>query len=312
MHHLLEKIKKIKKKKNKIKKNKKRKLKIINIKNNKIQNLNIIISNKNHEKETNQSFLKLEKTNMKQLLANTKDFTIIKNSFNNKNIPTSLDKMDFDDAIRKDHRKFSEYFLDCLREKQIILNTFLDYHPFKPRSIKIILFSLTMFLYFIVNALFINDSYVSEVYNLEEDKFFDFITRAIDRFFYATVVGFVIEFVVDFFFVEEKKMKGIFIREKDNSFNIKEEIVLLVSLIKNRYIYFIIFVYIILIIGSYYMLCFNSIYPHMQIEWIKSSIFIIFLRQILSILQCLSETSLRIISYQYESEKLFKISKLVN
>ena len=150
---------------------------------------------------------------MKQLLANTKDFTIIKNSFNNKNIQTffeeylseSLDKMDFDDAIRKDHRKFLEYFLDCLREKQIILNTFLDYHPFKPRSIKIILFSLTMFLYYIVHALFSNDSYVSEVYNLEEDKFFDFITRAIDRFFYATVVGFVIEFVVDFFLSKKKR-----------------------------------------------------------------------------------------------------------
>ena len=305
-------------KKNKIKKNKKRKLKIINI-SNKLQNLNLIISNKNDEKETNQSFLKLEKTHMKQLLASSKNFTNINNSFN-KNIQTffkeylseSLDKMDFDDAIRNDHRKFSEFFLDCLREKQIILNTFLAYHPFKPRSIKIILFSLTMFLYFIVNALFINDSYVSEVYNLKEDKFFDFITRAIDRFFYATVVGIVIEFIVDFFFVEEKKMKGIFIREKDNSFNIKEEIVLLVSLIKKRYIYFIIFVYIILIIGSYYLLCFNSIYPHMQIEWIKSSIVIIFLRQILSVLQCLSETSLRIISFRYESEKFFKISKLVN
>ena len=50
----------------------------------------------------------------------------------------------------------------------------------------------------------------------------------------------------------------------------------------------------------------------MQIEWIKSSIFIIFIRQILSVIQCILETSLRIISFRYESEKVFKISKLIN
>ena len=107
-------------------------------------------------------------------------------------------------------------------------------------------------------------------------------------------------------------MKGIFIREKENIFNIKKEIVLLLNLIKIKFIFFIIFVYIILVSCLYYLLCFNSIYPNMQIEWIKSSIFIIFIRQILSVIQCILETSLRIISFRYESEKVFKISKLIN
>ena len=107
-------------------------------------------------------------------------------------------------------------------------------------------------------------------------------------------------------------MKRIFIREKDSPSNIKREIVLLKSLIKKRYIYFIVFVYIILIICLYYLVCFNSIYPNIQIEWIKSSIFIIVIRQILSVLQCLLETSLRILSFRYDNERLYKISKLIN
>ena len=285
-----------------------RKHKTVNITNNKIENLNLIISIRNNNKDSNQSILKFEKNHMLKVLEKNRSRTEKYKNYFDKYFAESLDELEFDDAIRQDHRKFLVYFLDCLKEKQIILNTFLAYEPFKPRAIKIILFLLTLFLYFIVNALFINDSYVSKVYNLEEDKFFDFVPRSIDRFFFTTLVGFIIEFIVDFFFVKEKKMKRIFIREKDDSLNIKKEIVILVSLIKKRYISFIIFVYIILIICFYYLICFNSIYPNMQIEWIKSSIFI---RQILSILQCLLETILRTISFRYENEKIFKISKLI-
>jgi hypothetical protein len=301
---------------------KKKKKKKKQIEDNKLINLNLRTSNRisEREKDTNHSFLKLEnKTKKKKIFENNFDFVMKRtNSYNNNKkffeeyFAESLDEMEFDDAIKEDHRKYTEYLEDCLKEKQIILNTFWANDLFKPRSIKVILFCLTIFLYFVVNALFINDDYVSEVYNLEEDKFFDFVPRSFNRFFLGTLVGIVIEFVVDFFFVEEKKMKGIFRREKDDPLVIKEEIVYLANLIKKRIIYFIIFVYVVLIICLYYLLCFNSIYPHMQIEWIKSSIFIIFIRQILSVIQCISETTLRILSFKYESEKLFKISKLIN
>ena len=292
----------------------------VNVENIKIKNLNILTSNKNHEKDSNQSFLKFEKNKNNLFLTENHIFKI-KNS-NKKNkykiyfdqyFSKSFDEMEFDEAIIEDHRIFLESFLDCLKAKQIILNSFWVNDPFKPRAIKIILFSLTIFLHFVINALFINDSYVSEVYNLEEEEhFLSFVPRSINRIFYATLVGLAIEFIVDFFFVKEKKMKGIFIREKNDSSNIKMEIVLLLDTIKRLFIYFIIFVYIILGLCLYYLLCFNSIYPHMQIEWIKSSIFIIFIRQFLSVLQCLLETCLRILSFKYESERIFKISKLIN
>jgi len=82
-------------------------------------------------------------------------------------------------------------------------------------------------------------------------------------------------------------MKGIFLREKDNRIILKSQIVKLVELIKKKYISFIIFVFLIYIICLYYLICFYSIYPKIQKEWIKSSIFIFIIRQILSILQCL-------------------------
>ena len=82
--------------------------------------------------------------------------------------------------------------------------------------------------------------------------------------------------------------------------------------LKKRYIIFIIIVTIILIISFLYLLCFNYVYPYSQIEWIKSSIAIMIIMQILSFLKCILETSLRYLSYKCKSEKLYKISMFLD
>ena len=68
--------------------------------------------------------------------------------------------------------------------------------------------------------------------------------------------------------------------------------------------------FLLLLFYLYYILCFNYVYPKTQIEWIKSSIFIIFIMQILSLLKCLYETIFRTLAFKCESEKLYKISKI--
>ena len=109
--------------------------------------------------------------------------------------------MEYDDAIVKDNRKFCEFFIEVLKEKQIIANTFITSDPLKTRSMKIMLFVLNIMLYFVVNGLFFSESYISEVYNLEgEEGFFDFFPRSINRFFYTTIVSIIATFIADFFF----------------------------------------------------------------------------------------------------------------
>ena len=295
------------------------------LKNNKIRNLNINISiSKENNSRTNKSSsmrlnnkiskifsennFKSKKNDSKRYLKNQRYKKYFEEYFS-----TPIEEMDYDDAIKKDKRKFHEFFLDNLKDKQIILNTFISYEPFKPRPIKIILFCLSLFLYFVIIALFINDDYISKVYYLKEkENFFGFIPRTFDRIVYTTFISIIIEFIVAFLFIEEKKLKGIFLREKNNKKNIKEEIIILVILIKKTFLFFIISVFIIYIICFFYLLCFNSVYPLIQIEWIKSSFFIFFLRQIISVFQCLLETILRYISFSCESERIFKSSKLVN
>ena len=116
----------------------------------------------------------------------------------------------------------------------------------------------------------------------------------------------------ELFFVDEKKIKGIFKREKNNACILKEEIIKFTKSIQKMYLAFIIFVSIILLISSYYLLCFNYVYPKTQIEWIKCSITIMIVMQIISFLKCLVITGLRYLSFKIKSQKMYKVSKLLD
>ena len=227
-------------------------------------------------------------------------------------LSTNIDDMDFEDVIIKDNRNFCEFFIEALKERQIIANTFIVSDPLKTRTMKIMLFILNIMLYFVVNGLFFSESYISEVYNLEgEEGFFDFFPRSINRFFYTAMVSVIASFIADFFFVEERKIKGIFKRERDDLLVLKEQIVALIRTLKISCLAFVIIIFVIFFLSFYYLLCFNYVYRYIQIEWIKSSIVIMIIMQIISILRCLLETILRFIGFRFKSEKIYKISKLV-
>ena len=196
----------------------------------------------------------------------------------------------------------------------MIAYTFIATDPLKIRIIKIMLFILNIVLYFVVIGLFFSEDYISELYEIdkEDEGFFDYISRSIDKFIYTTMVSIIIGYIVDCFFIDEKKIKGIFRREKDNLVNLRQEIVGIIKEIQTRYLAFIIVILVILLISFYYLLCFNYVYPKTQLEWVKASITIFVIMQILSVLKCFLETCLRFLSFHCRSEKLFKISKLLD
>ena len=227
-------------------------------------------------------------------------------------LSTSPDDMEFDDAIKRDKRRFCEYFWDILQEKQSLAYTFIASDPINTRMIKFILFCLNATLYFVVNGLFFSETFISELYhtNEENETFFSFIPRTIDKVIYTTIVSIFIGYLTDFFFLSENKIKGIFKREKDNIIILNRSIAILIREIQKRYLSFIIMTLVIMLISLYYILCFNYVYPKTQIEWIKSSILIMIIMQILSLLKCLYEAIFRALSFKCESEKIYKVAKI--
>ena len=267
----------------------------------------------------NKNEFRVDKKLMTDKIINKKDKVDYSNSnkkdekFFEEYLSTSLDDLEYDDAIVKDNRTFCEYFCDQFKEKQNIAYTFFATDPILTRSIKIILFIFNLILNFVINALFITEDYISMLYHLDEkDSFFSFFSRSIDRFIKTTIVGEVIEYVISFFFLDESKIKGFFRREKDSRIALKENIVIFLKEIKNRYLSFIVVVFIIIIISFFYLLCFNYAYPYTQIEWVKTSITVIIIKQILSCLIILLEVILRFISFKVHSEKLYKFSRILN
>ena len=223
----------------------------------------------------------------------------------------NLDDLEYDDAIKEDKRSFCEFVSMKLKEKQIIMSIFFYKENIRPITIKIILFLLYLDLYFIFNGFFYNEKYLSELFHSnKEETFFSFIPRSISRFIYATLVGLIIGKIIDCLFIEEKRIKRIFLRERDKPVEIRYEISIIITSIKKRYYIFIFICLLISIFSWYYVICFNTVYPGVKMEWIKSSITIIIIMQFLSIIIAFLEAILRALSFYCKSEKLYKFKKL--
>ena len=228
-------------------------------------------------------------------------------------LKTDFDDMEFEDALKRDTRTFCEYYFDKFKERQIIMDTFFNPEMLKPLPIKVIILFLNIIFYFVINGLFFSEEYVSELFNSdEEEKFFSFFPRSITRFIYTTIVSGIISIILDFIAVDEQKVKRLFLREKKNTLQIRYEISQITADIKKNYLILIIICGVIDLISFYYVNCFNNVYPNLRDEWIKSSICIIIIMQILSMLTGLLEALIRLIAFKCKSERVYKIKDLLD
>ena len=224
-------------------------------------------------------------------------------------LSTDFDDMYFHDLALADKRLFFDYFCDKLKKKQLILQLFFSHSPLKPLTMKIIFLILDIEICFVVNAMFINENYVSKIFHSKtKEKIFTFVQRSINRCLYTISVSVVVSYFMGCLFVEESTIKGVLKRETHNINNLKYEINIVIKEIKIKYNIFIIITMVFSIFSWFYISCFNNIYPHMKLEWIKSSVLIIILIHILSIFIILIETLLRFISFEIKSERMYRAS----
>ena len=227
-------------------------------------------------------------------------------------IKTDPDDMDYDNAIGRDKRTFCEYICENIKTDLLILNIFCNYEQLIPWPIKFLLFILNVDLYFFVNGLFFSEDYLDEMLYDKNVNLFDFISRFIDRIYYITLIGIIISYVSNCFFFEERIVKKLFKREKNNLLILEYEMAQIIKNIKSRYNIFIIICFIAAIFIWYYSFCFNNIYPSMKKEWIITSVITIFVMQAFYFLKLLLESIIRFIAIKCKSERLFKISQFLS
>ena len=226
-------------------------------------------------------------------------------------LSVSFDENDFDDVIDKETRTFCTYFCEKFQVNQIFINSFYIKEPLRPRSLKILVLIMNIELYFVINAIFYNEDYLSDLFNsTEEEKFYSFIPRRLNEFIYTSAASGIISYFVGYVFVEEDKIKKVFRRNKEGDIKMKYEISLIIKDIENKFTTIIIISLLLTVICFVYISCFNNVYPYIKIEWIKSSLFILFLMQIINLLMTLLECIFRYSAIRCNSEKVFKLSQL--
>lgn len=236
----------------------------------------------------------------------------LKNGFNiEEYLSNTFEEMDYEDAIFEEKRSFWKYFVERIKNKHILINSFFIMDHIQPKSIKILLFLMQIDLYFLVNAMLFNEDYISEIFNSdEEETFFSFVPRSINRYIYTTFVGTILNYFVKCFFIKEKKFIRILIRSEANNVVLNNELFIFTEKLKKLYLTFIICCMITIIFSWYYISCFNNIYQYTKREWLISSIGFVLVTQVLYICATFLETIFRYLSFKFESDKIYKFSLL--
>ena len=237
---------------------------------------------------------------------------------NNKNkqffkeyLATNPNEFDYDDVIDKDKRTFCEFFVETIKDKQLIINSFFIEDKIKHKSIKIIIFILNIDFYLLFNGLLYSEEILIQLYNINEETFVQFISRNFGHLIYIFIIMKVVNEFLDCFIIQEKKIRGIFIRGKKKLSKIKTDLMILKNKIEKYYIAFIIFSFIIILLSFFYISCFNDVYYYTRNEWIKSTSIIFIIIQIFNIVLSLIGTILRFISIKCKSEKIFNLSNIL-
>ena len=226
---------------------------------------------------------------------------------------TSPDEMSFNNSVKKDKRTFCTLLLNRIVKKQIIACTFFIIDETIPISLKIILMTLYIDIFFLSVAGLYTPSEISVkfiLYSADKKSYKRLvIIFALIRIAYCFLIATGVRFLMELFFANNKTIKKVLKREKDDEKVLRNEINKLIICIKIRYIFFIIIDLIIMIVSWYYICCFNNVYSYTKIEWLVISIIAIFGSQILLIVISFIETCFRFVAIKLKCEFFFYISE---
>ena len=177
-----------------------------------------------------------------------------------------LNSLAYKEAIKYDNRTYFEYYLSLIRTKHLIVFTFYTSTDYNSIIIKISLFLFIFALFYVVNALFFNDSTMHKIY--EDHGAFNFIFQ-IPQILYSTIISVVIKTILNFLSLTEKNIIEIKNQKSlalaKNKMQEKKKCLLI------KFILFFVFNFLFLLLFWYYISCFCAIYKNTQLYLIKDT-----------------------------------------
>ena len=160
-------------------------------------NLNKKNKHKDKHKKSNKEVLQQttknkEDKSIKSMNKNTFD-SIIKSGNYLKELMEQKDfeinSLDYEDAIKLDHRNFFEYYISLIKNNHPILFSFASYKDYNIRIIKVFLFFFSFSLDLSINALFFDDNTMHKIYI--DGGSFNFIYNIPQILYSSLIAGFI-------------------------------------------------------------------------------------------------------------------------
>ena len=222
-------------------------------------------------------------------------------------INPEFNENDLDDVITKDKRTFLQFFAEKSFKNQMFIKTFYIKHIFQPLPLKIMLLVLTIELYFVITAFFYTEGYLSDrFYSDEKEGFLSFISKRFYEIVFTMSICGIIGYFCSYIFDNDDYLRRIFTNKI--KINLDSALSEFSKSLKIKFIILIVISIIITIFSFLYISCFNVVYPYIKSEWLKSSILIFILMQIINLLSTLLGTCCRYLSIKWNNVKLFRLS----
>ena len=258
--------------------------------------------------------LKFKKSNIFSAeISRNSNILIIKNEYLEKDIKKyvakSPNEMEFYEIVKYDKRKFCEFYWDKIKRNQILIKTFIFKEETIPRELKIILLINYIDFLFVFSVFYFSNEYISKLfYNDNNNYFFLYSKESLFYIYYSIILVSIFGYIIEFFFYDKKYIRHEMKKKNNDEKKLKLIIVQIIGKMKCKYILFLVISYIISIFSWYFISCFNNVYPNTKIQWLKLSIIMIIILQIITLVLPFFETCLRFIAIKFNSEKIYKLS----
>ena len=190
-----------------------------------------------------------------------------KQNKNVKFIDAELNKMDYENALIYDKRKYCQYYVSLLKKKHLIILVFISNDDYNVFLLKFSLFIVSISLFFALNTLFFRDSTMRYIFT-NEGKY-DLLYQ-IPQVLYSTIISFVMTYILKILSLSQ--MAIIEIKKEQDKTKAKKIAEFSKKCLKIKF-YFFFFIGLFLIIFCwYYLTAFGAVYPNTQLHLIKDTL----------------------------------------
>ena len=198
---------------------------------------------------------------------------IIKNDIQRGNInrviyiDEELNRMDYEEAIIYDKRKYSQYYWSLLKKKQMIVLTFVSNNDYNVFLLKFSLFILSIALFFSINTLFFRESTMHQIFS-EKGKYN--LLYQIPQVLYSTLISFFMNLILKKLSLSQNDL--IDLKQEEDQMKAKKLADKSKKLLQIKLYIFFFLGLLLFLFFWYYITAFAAVYTNTQIHLIKDTL----------------------------------------